>query len=119
MNLNKTTVIVVVAFAIVLGVSLYFNFRPRAIPITESDKEVIRLRSVRDSALNFSLQKSISIQNYWQKVAEVRMDKVKELEKKDSTNRFYYEKEKRKIPTYTPATRNHVVDSILRANRLR
>lgn len=106
-------------FIIAFGISIYFNFNPRLVPATESDKEVARLRSVRDSAMAFSLEKSISIQKYWQKTANSYLARAKSLEKKDSTNKYYYEKEKGKIQHYTSAMSNHVADSILRAAKIR
>lgn len=118
-DINWKQVGVYALFIIALIVSVYFNFKPRSISVTESDKEVARLRSVRDSAMAFSLEKSISIQNYWKNTAKSYLARAKSLEKKDSTNRYYYEKEKGKISHYTSAVSNHVADSILRAAKIR
>lgn len=107
-NWNKIKVVLVLLFFILFSISVFFNFRPGPILITESDKEVQRLRAVRDSSLNFALNSSLDRT----KLAE---KKVIVYKTKDSIIEFNLKQYEKIIPKFSPSQRKHLTDSLFRA----
>ena len=113
--MSKSNYIILI-LSVALCVSVYFNCNKPADPQNEA---VEQLRKSRDSIQSFNQAASEKRQIEWEKKAESAKRTIEQLLLKDSTNKFYYAKEKAKIPHYDNRTRNHIVDSILHSAGIR
>lgn len=123
--MDKKKIILYVVFAVLLGVSIYFNFSNH-FDLSAKDEQINSLKNYRDSTLNSELQKSIDNELKSKTTADSAIAKaneyqttIKSLNKRDSINRFYFEIQKKQIPYLTAVGRNRMLDSILLAAHIR
>ena len=81
--------------------------------------QVDRLTFQRDSVLNAQIKEKKALGDNYHKLADSCLNQVNVYKKADSLNHIKYRNEKNKVPHYTPAQRNHALDSIFSANGVR